>query len=89
MLCFDLKSHLQSTAGELVLWVINTNEVVVDGLTMPYVPYSTESENGASNVLSKFITVGTVSGKLNCTSPCVYMIFVIVTANLIIIYDQV
>lgn len=63
--CFDLRSHLEPTAGELVLWVINTNDVVVHGLTMPYVPYSTESENDKSNVLSKFITVGTVSGNLD------------------------
>lgn len=98
ILCFDLKSHLQATAGELVLWVINTYEVVVDGLTLPYVPYSTESENDKSNVLSKFITVGTVSGKLDedplrtklHLALCLHDM--IVTANsphLILIYDQV
>lgn len=37
ILCFDLKSHLQSSAGLLVLWVINPNDVVVHGLTMPCV----------------------------------------------------
>lgn len=65
ILCFDLKSYLTSSTGVLALWVRNSDKVFVHGLTNACVSYTTHSNTDESDVLSKFITVGNISGEHN------------------------
>lgn len=63
--CFDLNAYLQSTNSVLALWVRNLDEVVVHGLTNPYVSYSTKPNTNESTILSHFISVGNVISEPN------------------------
>lgn len=65
ILCLDLDAHLKPPNGVLSLWIQNIDEVVVRGLTNPYISYTTESNTDESDVLSQFITVEHVTGERN------------------------